>query len=160
MIEVDVAPTMDGRMALFHDWTVDCLTEGKGVGQIPTVEEGLAALPVHPILFNFKSKSRKEAEQLYAILKVSGRDSAKIGDAFYGGRDEGPVDRIRELMPKNWVFATKGHAMDCTKAYVAYDWTGIVPKSCHNGALIIPINYQFLFWGWPNRLTARMESVG
>ena len=193
MVEVDVAPTKDGRMVLFHDWGVDCRTEGKGdtrdltlaelqaldvgygysadggktfplrgkgVGQIPTVEEGLAALPVHPILFNFKSKSRKEAEQLYAILKASGRDSAKIGDAFYGGPDVGPVGRIRELMPNNWAFATKGRAMDCTKAYVAYGWTGIIPKACHKGTLIIPINYQFLFWGWPNRLIARMESVG
>ena len=26
--------------------------------------------------------------------------------------------------------------------------------------MAIPINYQFLFWGWPNRLIDRMESVG
>ena len=30
MVEVDVAPTRDGRMVLFHDWTVDCRTDGKG----------------------------------------------------------------------------------------------------------------------------------
>jgi glycerophosphoryl diester phosphodiesterase len=192
MVEVDVAPTKDGKMVLFHDWTVDCRTNGKGetrdltlaelkaldigygysadggktfplrgkgVGQMPTVEEGLAALPRHPILFNFKSKYRGEADQLYAILKASGRDSEKIGDAFYGGREEGPVGRIRELMPKNWAFSTKGRAKKCTVDYVAYGWTGIIPESCRNNTLIIPINYQFLFWGWPNRLIARMESV-
>src|SRR5687767_10121867 len=30
MVEIDIAPTADGRIAVFHDWTVDCRTEGKG----------------------------------------------------------------------------------------------------------------------------------
>ncbi len=191
MVEVDVAPTKDGKMVLFHDWTVDCRTggkgetrdltlaefkaldigygytadggetlplRGKGAGKIPTVEEGLAALPVHPILFNFKSKNGREADQLFAILKASGRDSAKIGDAFYGG--ERPVKRMRELLPANWSFDLQREALACSKDYVTYGWTGIVPESCRNGVLAIPINYQWAFWGWPNRLIQRMDSVG
>ncbi|MFM2409797.1 MAG: hypothetical protein RL481_625 [Pseudomonadota bacterium] len=191
MVEIDVAPTKDGRMVLFHDWTVDCRTNGKGetrdltlaelkaldigfgysadggktfplrgkgVGLIPTVEEGFAALPNHPVLFNFKSKNRQEADQLMAILKASGRDYQKLGDAFYGA--QGPVDRIRQLAPKNWAFTLKGEASQCTKDYVLTGWTGIVPKSCHNSVLAIPINWQWPMWGWPNRLIARMESVG
>jgi glycerophosphoryl diester phosphodiesterase len=191
MVEVDVAPTKDGAMVLFHDWTLDCRTDGtggtrdktlaelkaldigygysadggksfplrgKGVGQMPTVEEGIAALPKTPILFNFKSKNADEADQLFAILKASGRDYAQIGDAFYGA--QGPVDRIRQLAPKNWAFNLKGEAKKCTKDYVMYGWTGIIPKSCEGGVLAIPINYQWPMWGWPNRLIARMESVG
>lgn len=191
MVEVDVAPTKDGRMVLFHDWTVDCRTDGtgetrdltlaelkaldigygytadggqtfplrgKGVGKMPTVEEGLAALPVHPILFNFKSNDAREADQLYAILKAAGRDSQKIGDAFYGGTR--PVKRMRELLPANWSFDLKGGAKACTKDYIAYGWTGIVPESCRNGVIVLPINYQWAFWGWPDRLIARMDSVG
>ncbi len=132
LVEIDVAPTKDGAMVLFHDWTVDCRTDGKGetrdltlaelktldigygytadggktfplrgkgVGLIPTVEEAINALPNHPILFNFKSKDAGEADQLFAILKASGRDYQKLGDAFYGAQR--PVDRIRELAPKN-----------------------------------------------------------
>jgi glycerophosphoryl diester phosphodiesterase len=193
MVEVDVAPTKDGKMVLFHDWTVDCRTNGKGetrdltlaqlkaldigygysadggktfplrgkgVGLIPTVEEAIAALPSRPLLFNFKSKDPAEADQLFAILKASGRDSIKLGDAFYGGREAGPVKRMRELMPKNWVFSTKDEMKSCSRDYVLFGWTGIIPKSCRNATLAIPINYQFLFWGWPNRLITRMESVG
>ncbi len=193
LVEVDVAPTKDGKMVLFHDWTIDCRTNGKGdtrdltlaqlkaldvgygysadggktfplrgkgVGQIPTVEEALAALPARPMLFNFKSKDPAEADQLFAILKASGRDSIKLGDAFYGGPESGPVKRMRELMPQSWVFSTKDQMQSCTRDYVLYGWTGFVPKSCHNGTLAIPVNYQFLFWGWPNRLISRMESVG
>ena len=191
MVEIDVAPTKDGKMVLFHDWTVDCRTNGKGetrdltlaelkaldigygytadggksfplrgkgIGQIPTVEEALAAMPARPLLFNFKSKNPDEADQLFAILKASGRDYEKLGDAFYGGQR--PVDRIRQLAPKNWAFNMKNEAKSCTKDYVLYGWTGIVPESCRNGVLVIPINYQWPMWGWPNRLIARMESVG
>ena len=191
LVEVDVAPTKDGKMVLFHDWTVDCRTNGKGetrdltlaelkaldigygytadggktyplrgkgVGQIPTVEEALAALPSRPMLFNFKSKNAREADQLFAILKASGRDYEKLGDAFYGG--QGAVDRIRQLAPKNWAFNMKGEAKQCTTDYVLYGWTGIIPKSCHNRVIVIPINYQWPMWGWPNRLIARMDSVG
>jgi glycerophosphoryl diester phosphodiesterase len=191
MVEVDVAPTKDGKMVLFHDWGVDCRTNGKGetrdltlaelkaldigygytadkgqtyplrgkgIGQIPTVEEALAAFPDQPLLFNFKSKNPGEADQLFAILKASGRDYQGLGDAFYGAQQ--PVDRIRQLAPKNWAFNMKGEAKACTKDYVLYGWTGIVPESCRNGVLVIPVNYQWIFWGWPNRLMARMKSVG
>lgn len=191
MVEVDVAPTKDGRMVLFHDRTVDCRTDrkgatrdltlaelkaldigygytadggqsfplrGKGVGLMPTVEEGLAALPVHPILFDFKSKDAAEADRLFAILKASGRDSAKIGDAFYGA--EAPVKRMRQLLPANWSFDLKTGAMACSKDYVTWGWTGIVPESCRNGVIAIPVNYQWTYWGWPDRLIARMNSVG
>jgi glycerophosphoryl diester phosphodiesterase len=190
LTEVDVAPTKDGKMVLFHDWTVDCRTNGKGetraltlaelkaldigygytadggktyplrgkgVGQIPTVEEALTALPSRPLLFNFKSNDSTEADQLFAILKASGRDYQKLGDAFYGA--QGPVDRIRQLAPKNWAFNLKGEAQQCTKDYALYGWTGIVPNSCKNGVLVVPINYQWAMWGWPNRLIARMASV-
>lgn len=191
MVEVDIAPTKDGHMVLFHDWTVDCRTDGKGdtrnltlaqlkaldigygytadggksfplrgkgVGKMPTVEEGLAALPDAPILFNFKSKNPCEADRLFATLRAYGRDSAKLGDAFYGA--ERPVKRMRELLPDNWSFDLKREARSCTKDYVLSGWTGIIPESCRDSVLAIPINYQWIYWGWPDRLIARMESVG
>lgn len=190
-VKFDVAATKDGRLAVFHDWTLDCRTDGKGnirdstmaelkrldigygytadggksfplrgkgIGKMPTVEEGFAALPVHPILFNFKSRNAEEADQLFAILKASGRDSAKIGDAFYGAA--GPVKRMRELLPTNWSFDLKTEAKACTKDYALYGWTGIVPESCRNGVIAIPVNYQWAFWGWPDRLIQRMDGVG
>jgi glycerophosphoryl diester phosphodiesterase len=190
MVEVDVAPTKDGRMVLFHDWTVDCRTEGKGEtrdltlaqlkaldigygytadggktfplrgagrGKMPTVEEGLAAAGRRPLLFNFKSKDAGEAEQLFAILSKAGRDPLISRDAFYGA--QGPVDRIRALAPGVWAWSTQ-EVKACTKAYLTYGWTGATVEPCRNGTLAIPINYQWAYWGWPNRLMARMEAIG
>jgi glycerophosphoryl diester phosphodiesterase len=190
MVEVDVSPTKDGKMVLFHDWTVDCRSNGKGetrdltlaqlkaldigygytadggktfplrgkgVGKMPTVEEALAAMPGRPLMFNFKSKDASEADMLAAILKKAGRDSAKIGDGFYGG--QAPTDRIRQLVPGTWTW-TKSEVKRCTKDYLIYGWTSIVPESCRGKTLVVPVNMQWAYWGWPNRLIARMESVG
>ena len=31
IVELDVHPTTDGEFAVFHDWTLDCRTDGQGV---------------------------------------------------------------------------------------------------------------------------------
>jgi glycerophosphoryl diester phosphodiesterase len=190
MVEIDIAPTADGEIAVFHDWTVDCRTNGKGEvraktmaelkrldigygytadggrsfpfrGQqrdaMPTLEEALAALPTTPILFNFKSKSPAEADLLAAALAAARRDVIRRGDAFYGAA--GPVERIRHYYPDAWAWSLE-QAKRCTRDYLLYGWTTVVPKSCRNGTLIIPLNDQWLAWGWPNRLLSRMQAVG
>lgn len=45
IVEFDVHPTTDGHFAVFHDWTVDCRTEGHGVTREKTLAE-LKALDV------------------------------------------------------------------------------------------------------------------
>jgi len=190
MVELDIAPTADGRIAVFHDWTVDCRTEGKGEtrsltmaqlkvldpgfgytadggksfplrgrqkGAIPSLEEALAALPNTPILFNFKSNNPAEADQLAAALQAGFRNVEKRRDAFYGA--QGPVDRIRRIYPKAWAFSMD-EAKRCTKDYMKLGWSGFVPASCRNGTIMIPLNYQWAFWGWPNRLQQRMARAG
>ncbi|GAA0478536.1 glycerophosphodiester phosphodiesterase family protein [Parasphingorhabdus litoris] len=190
MVEVDVAPTKDGRMVLFHDWTVDCRTDGKGntrdltlaelkaldvaygyssdggktfplrgkgIGKIPTVEEAIASETFKPFLFNFKSKNPDEADQLYAILKAAGRDPLKEGDGFYGA--EAPANRMKILIPGIWSWSKPG-VKACTKDYAWMGWLGITPDSCKDGTLVVPLNYQWAFAGWPNRTLARMEAVG
>jgi glycerophosphoryl diester phosphodiesterase len=37
MVEIDIHTTADGGMIVFHDWTVDCRTEGRGETQTLTV---------------------------------------------------------------------------------------------------------------------------
>ncbi|MEJ6010083.1 glycerophosphodiester phosphodiesterase family protein [Novosphingobium aquae] len=189
-VEVDIALTTDGRLALFHDWTLDCRTDGKGEvrsktmaelkaldpgygytadggktfplrsfnrGQIPALEDALAVLPDTGIVFNFKSRDAREADQLAAALKFLGRDVIKRGDGFLG--TEVQAARIRKAFPGVWAFSKEG-AKACTKAYLAAGWFGLVPDACKGGTLFVPLNYQWAFPGWPNRTLARMNSVG
>ncbi|WP_284123799.1 glycerophosphodiester phosphodiesterase family protein [Parerythrobacter aestuarii] len=190
MVEVDIAPTKDGEIAVFHDWTVDCRTNGSGdvreltmeqlkaldaghgytadggktypfrgqaVGAIPALAEAIEAIERKKLIYNFKSGDAGEADLLVAKLRKAGRDPATSGDGFYGAPE--PVARIRELVPEAWAFAT-AEARACSKDYVLTGWTGLLPDSCKGGTMIIPLNYQWAFWGWPNRLIARMEEHG
>lgn len=191
MVEVDIAPTKDDALVVFHDWTVDCRTDGKGpvrdaslaelkaldigygytadggktypfrgkfVGAMPTFEEVATALPERGrMMINFKSKDPREADLLAAKFKAAGRDPVAAGDGFYG--HEAPVARIRELFPEAWAWSNQG-AKACTKSYLALGWSGYLPESCRGETMIVPLNRQFAFWGWPNRLIARMEEYG
>lgn len=191
MVEVDIAPTIDGEIALFHDWTLDCRTNGtgdtrkatmeqlkaldagygysadggetfpfrgQGIGKIPQLEDVLAALPKRArLMFNFKSKDPAEADLLAAKLKAAGRDPIASRDGFYG--DETVVSRITAHFPESWSWSKQG-ARKCSSDYVAYGWSGYLPESCRGETMIIPLDRQFAFWGWPNRLIARMEEYG
>jgi glycerophosphoryl diester phosphodiesterase len=189
LIEIDIAPTADGRIAVFHDWTLDCRTDGTGEiraktvaelkaldiahgytadggrtfpfrgsgrGAMPTLEQALVAVP-SPILFNFKSNDPAEADQLAAALVAARRDVVRSRDAFYGGKR--PVARIRQLYPDAWTWSLE-EAKACTRDYLLYGWTTIVPASCREGTLVLPLDYRWAAWGWPNRLIERMRSVG
>src|SRR6478735_2591021 len=39
IVEIDVHPTTDGHFAVFHDWTLDCRTNGRGVTREHTLAE-------------------------------------------------------------------------------------------------------------------------
>jgi glycerophosphoryl diester phosphodiesterase len=47
----------------------------------------------------------------------------------------------------------------CLLRYIAYGWTGAMPKTCHATLVFVPINAAPWLWGWPNRFLARMAAV-
>ena len=189
MIEVDIAPTADGRIALFHDHALNCRTNGTGevrsatlaqlkaldagfgytadggksfplrgkVGYIPSLEEALIAVPTVPLLYNLKGKDPHEAEQLITALKAAGRDVVKIGDAFLAPESE--LAAIRTAFPGAWAYSEAG-IKACTKAYLLSGWFAVTPAVCKGGTIAVPLNYQWAFAGWPNKLQARMAAVG
>ncbi|MCA1652718.1 MAG: glycerophosphodiester phosphodiesterase family protein [Sphingomicrobium sp.] len=190
MVQVDLASTADGRIALFHDRTLDCRTDGRGAvrdrtlaelqaldpgygystdggktfplrglrrDRIASLEEGLAALPATAILFTFQSRDPAEADRLIAALKAIGRDVELRGDGFTG--DPAPIAHVRDAFPTAWTY-TKPGATACTMGYLRIGWLGFVPDACRNGTIMVPIDRQWLFPGWPNRLIARMAAVG
>lgn len=55
VVELDVHPTTDGHFAVFHDWTVDCRTDGKGV----THEHTLAELKALDVGFGYTADGGK-----------------------------------------------------------------------------------------------------
>jgi glycerophosphoryl diester phosphodiesterase len=189
IVEFDVHPTTDGQFAVFHDWTIDCRTNGrgvtrekslaelkaldigygytadggvtfpfrgKGVGLMPSLDEVLAAFPDKRLLVNVKSRDPEEGRKLAARLGRLPEDQrARL--AVYGGNE--PVEALRSALPGVRAMSRQSF-QSCLLTYMSVGWTGAVPASCRNTVLLVPINYAWLAWGWPNRFLARMREVG
>ena len=190
MIMVDVSASADGQIVLLRDKALDCRTNGqgdvgaatlaqlrgldagygysadggktfplrgRGVGYIPTLGDALQAQPREPLLFNLVGKDPAVAAKLVDALLASGREVEKLGDSFMG--DEAALAPIKRRFPGAWAFSMEA-ARACTSDYQLQGWLGLTPASCKQGTILIPINRQWLFAGWPNRLIARMAAVG
>jgi glycerophosphoryl diester phosphodiesterase len=190
MVRVDVAFSADGKVVFLADQTLDCRTDGTGPVSGKTLAElrrldiargysadggnthPLAGSPrqhmasldeAHqvlrhiPILYNLAGDDPQTGERLVAALKASSRDVERVGDAFVG--QARPVAAIRQAYPGAWAW-TWEEAETCASDYTRTGWTGSVPESCKGGTMAIPIDRQWPFWGWPNRLSARMVEAG
>ena len=188
VVEIDVHPTRDGQFVVFHDWTLDCRTDGHGVtrdhtlaelkaldigygytadegktfpfrgqfkGQMPALKEVLATFPTTRFLVNFKSNDAHEADLLYAYLGADSPYWANI--SAYGG--DRPVARLAELAPRVPTFS-KTTLKRCALPYMALGWTGYMPRACRGATLLLPQNYTWLAWGYPNRLQQRFAAAG
>ena len=189
VVEIDVHLTPDRKFAVFHDWTLDCRTDGKGVteetdsatlktldighgytaddgktypfrgkgvGQMPMLEEVFAANPAGGLLINFKSRRAEEGEALAALLKANPAWREKVF-GVYGGAE--PTNAALSGIPGLRGYTGKS-AMGCLLRYLGTGWIGHVPEACRNTLVPVPRNYAFLLWGWPNRFLTRMKDAG
>ena len=117
----------------------------------------MAAVPAVPLLYNLKGKTPNEAALLIAALKAAGRDPVKLGDGFSAPDNE--LGAIRAAFPGVWAYS-EASIKACTTAYLKSGWFAVTPEACRGGTIAVPLNYQWAFAGWPNRLIARMQAVG
>lgn len=189
VVEIDIHPTTDGQFAVFHDWTIDCRTDGHGV----TREQSMAALKALDIgygytadggeTFPFRGKAQGLMPTLDEVLtRFPDRGfliNVKSGDPQEGTMladrlarlspaqrdrlmaygDERPMGALREKLPDIRTL-TKSSVKACLGRYVAYGWTGHVPEACRHTWIAVPLNVAPWLWGWPDRFLDRMESVG
>lgn len=189
VVEIDVHLTPDGKFAVFHDWTLDCRTDdkgvteetdsatlktldigygytadggktfpfrGKGIGQMPMLDEVFVANPAGKLLINFKSRRAEEGEALAALLNANPAWRDKVF-GIYGGTE--PTDAALAAIP-----GVKGYTAQSAKAcllhYLGTGWIGHVPDACRDTIVPVPSNYAWLLWGWPNRFMTRMQDAG
>lgn len=188
LVEFDVHPTTDGQFAVFHDWTLDCRTDGhgvtrehsmaelrrldigygytadggktfpfrgKGLGQMPAMDEVLATFPDSRFLINVKSNDPNEGTKLAAVLARFPPERRALLVSYGGDR---PIEEIRRLLP-DMKIVSRGSLEACLLRYVGYGWTGLVPEACRNLVLLVPANVAPWLWGWPGRFLARMRSA-
>lgn len=189
VIELDVHPTTDSHFVVFHDWTLDCRTDGQGV----TREQTLAYLKSLDIGYGYTHDGGRSfplrgtgrgmmptlAEAIRAfpdgrfLINIKSRDAMeadRLADYLrrhdlLRGRpllvygDQAPVERLTTLLPQVRGFS-RATLKACALRYLAAGWTGHVPEACRGTLLLVPLDYRHLLWGWPNHFLARMRAVG
>lgn len=188
MIEIDVAPASDGEIALFHDWTLECRTDGEGPVRARTMAElkrldvgygytadggrtyplrgtGVGQIPtLGEALAAFPRQpflinfKSKDASEADAVAAVFARAGVPIDSRYAFYGRGGAVARMRRLVPRSWVFDL-GEAKACSIAYFTWGWSGRVPEVCRGGTIAVPIGYRRLVWGWPDRFLQRMKAA-
>lgn len=188
-LELDVHPTTDGEFAVFHDWTLECRTNGRGVTRdqtmryLKTLDVGYGYTSDHGATYPFRGKGVGLMPTLDEVLRafpgqqfvinIKSRDPAEGERLFHYLKSRGhPTDRrlwvvahdlaltrLTALAPDARIWSTN-RAKRCVLRYVALGWSGHVPAACRGAALGIPLNYAWAYWGWPNRLLERMDRAG
>lgn len=189
VVEFDVHPTTDGQFAIFHDWTVDCRTNGHGVTRaqsmayLRTLDIGYGYTADGGRTFPFRGKGIGLMPSLSEVLatfpkkrfliNIKSNDpnegrllAAALHDQSIDALDrlmvyggDAPVAAFQAEMPG--VKAMSRSSLErCLTSYLAYGWTGVVPSACHNSIIFVPINIAPWLWGWPNRFLDRMATSG
>ncbi len=187
-VEIDVQLTSDGQLAVFHDATLECRTDGTGTVDSHTIDElrrldvghgytsdggatfplrgtGVGLLPTVPEVF-----AALPGRALKLDLK---RGAAEDGEALADFLATLPADRLAAItvtggdagvaavgrrLPQVRV-SSRAIVKDCLLDYAGIGWTGHVPDSCRHRELPLPARYGKWLWGWPNLFVARMRSV-
>ena len=188
IVEFDVHPTTDGEFAVFHDWTLDCRTDGQGV----TREHSMAYLKKLDIghgytadggkTFPFRGKAiglmptlgevLEAFPQARLLINVKSRDPSE-GEKLATALNKLPAERraqivvyggdepveiVRTRLPDVRTIS-RSTIKSCLLGYIGYGWSGVVPKACRNAMVMLPINVAPWMWGWPDRFLNRMKAA-
>jgi len=188
VVEFDVHWTKDNQFAVFHDWTLDCRTNGKGVTRDYTMDE-LKALDIgygytadHGQTFPFRGKGIYQMPSLTEVLRRF-PDKAFLIDVKSNDPNEGellaqylsalpkqqqellavyggdkPIAALKTMMPDMRIMS-KATMKSCLIPYLAAGWTGLMPSACRHTELHIPEKIAPWLWGWPDRFLNRMDRA-
>jgi glycerophosphoryl diester phosphodiesterase len=189
VVEFDVHPTTDGKFVIFHDWTLDCRTDGHGVTREHTLVE-LKALDIgygytadNGRTFPFRGKGRGMMPSLDEVFAAfPDRDfliNVKSNDPREGELlarhlsrltseqrahlmvygGDRPLAAFRRSAPDIRAMS-RASLKACLLRYELYGWTGFVPAPCRHTLIYVPINVTPWLWGWPKLFLNRMEAAG
>ncbi len=188
VVEFDIQLTKDGKIACFHDYTLEYRTDGTGEISDYTMDElklldvgygytadggktypfrgqGVGLMPSIEEVFNeFPDKD------LLIHIKP---DNIEIGQVLWFYLSEMSQERLAKITVYGSDKAIgylkdrypKLRAMNrkiMVKAFLVYEaigWTGYMPEAVHNTEFHLPLRYARFLWGWPEKFIKRMEAV-
>ncbi|KAA5805238.1 glycerophosphodiester phosphodiesterase [Alkalicaulis satelles] len=188
IVEFDIHATSDGDFIVFHDWTLECRTNGSGRTRDHSVDklkqldiaygytfDGGETFPLRGSGYGLMPtlgevlETFPERRFLVDIKSNQASEADRLHawlEAHPGANPDrlmviaGPraAERLNALRPDMTAFS-KQQVMTCMRRYMLLGWSGYVPRACHDGFAGAPVNMTWMLWGWPNRFIARMEAV-
>ncbi|CDZ60617.1 Glycerophosphoryl diester phosphodiesterase [Neorhizobium galegae bv. orientalis] len=189
VVELDVHLTPDKQFAVFHDWTLDCRTEAKGVTEqtpmpvlktldigygytadggrtFPFRGQGKGLMPTLPEVFAALPDGRflinfksRRAEEGEALAALLNSQPPARAATFGVYGGNEPTEKAVGSVADLPGYSNRT-AKSCLLNYLALGWSGHVPEVCRNTLVPVPANLAFLLWGWPQRFYNRMQAVG
>jgi glycerophosphoryl diester phosphodiesterase len=182
VIHLNVHRTSDDQLVVFHDWTLDCATNGTGpvhkssFEQLETIDAGYGYTFDDGSTFPFRGRgfAISKLEEFYKRypkhefwLNLKNNDIRSF-DTFYtyiSGKKSNHVV-ITSSKGIEWFrskdsslrLASVNSVKSCGIDYLLVGWAGIVPESCRNTILLIPPSMAKYFWGYPDRLASRLQK--
>lgn len=188
VVEFDIHPTTDGQFAVFHDWTLDCRTNGSGVTREKTLPE-LQALDIGygytadgGRTFPFRGKGvglMPSLDQVLAafpghrlLINIKSNDPqegvllaerlAKLPSEHLARLmaygGNRPIEAIHARLPSLRVMS-RATLTDCLMNYELQGWAGFVPSACKETLILLPVDVAPWLWGWPNRFLERFDDA-
>lgn len=188
MVELDIHPTKDNQFVVFHDWTLDCRTNGRGVTRDHTLAElkkldigygytadngktypfrgkGVGLMPsLTEVLDAFPNKSllinvkSNDPKEGELLAQYLSKLSKERRSQLAVYGGDEPIDALKEKLPDLRVMS-KATMKRCLIPYIAIGWTGYIPEACENTQLHIPEKIGPWLWGWPSKFQNRMDQV-
>jgi glycerophosphoryl diester phosphodiesterase len=188
MVEFDVQVTADDRLAVFHDATLECRTDGTGkvrdhsLAELRRLDLGYGYTAdggaTHPLrgkgvgLLPTAEDVLAEFPNRELLIDLKNDDPAEGGrladylatlppDRLSGIAVYGgdtAIDVVTKRLPQVRV-TSKKIMQDCLIRYLATGWSGHLPSACEHIELHLPQRYGRLLWGWPNLFVDRMRAA-
>ncbi|MFC5588099.1 glycerophosphodiester phosphodiesterase family protein [Sporosarcina soli] len=188
IVELDIKPTKDGQFAVFHDWTLDCRTDAKGMvkdyslAELKKMDIGYGYTADNGKTYPFRGKGIGLMPSLDEVLNYFPEESflihIKSADPAEGIQlaeyllklpkqrlnqltvygDDKPIRSLKKQLPSLKVMSMET-LKSCLLPYLGIGWIGVMPSACENTQLHIPEKYAPLLWGFPTKFLNRMDSV-
>lgn len=188
IVELDIQLTKDNKFAVFHDWTLEYRTDGRGtvrdhtMDELKTLDIGYNYTADEGKIYPFRGKGKGLMPSLDEVfnrfpdksflIHIKSNDpieGEKLSEYLAGLPEErlnqlavyggdNPMAVLQEKLP-NLRAMSMATLKKALLSYIAVGWTGYVPPALRNTEVHIPIKYAPFLWGWPNRFLSRMADA-
>ena len=188
IIHINVHRTKDNNFAVFHDWTLDCATNGTGVTSKQSMDYLKSLDAGHGYTYDggrsypwrgkgYRISDLKDIVETYPNLeiwinmKTEDRESVeKLLEYKNSLPDYQKQNFFHFASDKNLALynaegerpsaLSKKSDIQCVIHYALYGWSRFFPDSCANTKIVITPSVAKTMWGWPQQFAGRAQQNG